>query len=149
MRELTVPSTTHYPHADCFVNPYVDRQAKVALCGMHSKLQALFVERLKEELADKKLTPNAFAVLAKQHGVGYGSIFRILKGKQDPTLSMVNAIADALGLPTWYLLTRKDQVEERVIRMPANVVTLPDPYRRIMPPKPVRKVTNGKQKRQK
>lgn len=148
MRELICPSTTG-------LSAY-GRQSQ-SLCGqggenatlqaVNSELTKLFVDRLKEELGRKGLTVNAFAELCKPKGAGYGSVFRILKGKQDPTLSMVFALSEALGLPAWYLLTRKDQVEERVIRTPTNVVRLPDPYPKIFGDKPVRKLTNGKRSR--
>lgn len=95
-----------------------------------TELRRLFVNRLKEVMGENHLSMNALALRCKGK-VGYASINRILNGKQDPTLDKIHAIAEAVGLPAWFLLTEKDQVEQRVIRPPQNVVTLPRPYPKI------------------
>lgn len=100
---------------------------------MEKTLRELFVDRLKDELEERKISVNGLARLVKGD-VGYGSVSRILAGKQDPTLAKVEALAKAVGLPAWALMVEAGQVEQRVIRPPQNVVKLPNPYPKIFPP---------------
>lgn len=99
---------------------------------MQAPLQKLFVDRLKEELEIRGISSTALAKLTKQAGrpVAQASMSRILAGKQDPTLEKVYAIAEALGLPPWYLLMHSGEVEQKIIRAPSvvhstNVSTFP------------------------
>lgn len=98
-----------------------------------SDLQQTFARRVREEMEARQMSGNALAGLAKKMGrrLGQPTISRILEGKQDPSLERVSAVAEALGLPAWYLLSEASQAEERVIRPPAlpqKVVRLSSPY---------------------
>ena len=91
------------------------------------------MRRLKEEMHARGLSSNALARLCKDRklDVGYATISRILSGKQDPTLQKVDALAEAIGLPAWAMMTGADQLEQVVIKPPQNVVRLPAPYPKI------------------
>jgi len=109
---------------------------------MNSELQALFVARLKEEMKNRDdMSINALARALKSK-VGYASLNRILAGKQDPTLTKVWHIAEALGMPVWSLLVLDDQVEQVVIRPPVkkplqtNVVKMPNMYPKLFDKRP-------------
>jgi hypothetical protein len=93
-----------------------------------SDLQRLFVQRLTEEQgerSDKELAA------ASKGRISQTMISAIKRFHHDLTLEKVSILAEALGFPPWYLLTKKDQVEQTVIRPPSNVVRLPDPYPKI------------------
>lgn len=86
-------------------------------------------------MAARHISANALARIAKGMGyqIGQTTISAILRGDLDPTLSRLEAIAEGLGLPAWYLLTDAGQVEQRVIKsptatIPGNVVKLASPY---------------------
>jgi transcriptional regulator with XRE-family HTH domain len=100
---------------------------------MKSDLQKLFIRRLGEEMDARAMSDNALAKLARTigHEIGQTSISAIRRGKQDPSLEKVNALADALGIPAWVLFMEPGQIEQRVIRpaaLPKNVVKLANPY---------------------
>lgn len=95
-------------------------------------LQQLFVDRLREELGARGISPTALAELTKStgHPVAQASMSRILDFKQDPTLEKVYAICEALGVPPWYLSVHSGEVEQKIIRPPAikkitNVAAFP------------------------
>ena len=46
--------------------------------------------------------------LAKKAGIGYVSVFRIESGKQDPTLSMLKKLAEALEITVSELIGEQD-----------------------------------------
>lgn len=116
-------------------------RAKVGSAGMgkrepNSELQRQFVERLVEEMTQRDISDNALA-RASQGRISQTMISAIKRFDHDPTLEKVNAIADALGVPAWFLMTR--QGEQRVITPPKNVVHLPSPYPKIFSRKPEEK----------
>lgn len=103
--------------------------------GVKSDLQKLLVRRLAEEMEARSLSANALARIAKGmgHQIGQTTISAILRGELDPTLSRLEAMAEGIGIPAWYLLTDAGQVEQRVIKsptqtIPGNVVRLSSPY---------------------
>jgi transcriptional regulator with XRE-family HTH domain len=108
-------------------------------------LEMLFAERLKEEMDERDLSANALAKAAKARGfkLGQTSVSRILDGKQSATVEKLYEISETLGLPAWYLLTKKDQVQQRVISPPVEkslqrkVLELPRPYPKIFTKKPL------------
>jgi hypothetical protein len=107
-----------------------------------SDLQKLFVQRLIEEQgerSDKELAA------ASKGRISQTMVSAIKRFDHDLTLLKVSILAEALGVPAWYLLTEKDQVEQTVIRPPTNVVRLPDPYPKIFAKKngvqPAKKAT--------
>lgn len=69
---------------------------------MRPELKDIFATRLGQVLKERRLSHNQ---LAKVSGVGQRSVSRIVKGEQDPTLGMVDAIAAALGMPPISLLS--------------------------------------------
>lgn len=86
------------------------------------------MERVLEELDIRGISGAALAKLTKgskehpkQHAIAQASISRILSYLQDPTLEKVYAIADALGIPPWYLLMQSGEVEQKIIRAPSLV----------------------------
>lgn len=83
-------------------------------------LKTIFAERLSQELTDRQLSGNA---LAKVSGVGQRSVARILVGKQDPTLGMVDDICRALGLQAVQMLTANKRIKGA-----SNVRVLTSPY---------------------
>jgi transcriptional regulator with XRE-family HTH domain len=108
----------------------VDGDIKQALGRCQSDLQRTLVRRLKEEMARQAFSQAALArtAQARGHDLTQPTIGRILAGTLDPSLKTVHALADSLGLPDWFLLTDRDQVEERIVRPPKNVVAIPSPY---------------------
>ena len=111
------------------VKPHVASGRIMHPSPMGESLKDLFRRRLAEEMETAQISGNALA--AKTRGaVGQTTISRILRGSQDPTIPKVEALAEAMGLPAWYLLTDADTVETRVIRTPvtSNVAPLPKPY---------------------
>lgn len=110
---------------------------------MRSDLTKLFARRLQQEMKrhQPEFSGNA---LAKAAGVGQRSVARILlpdgdPNQQTPSLDIVSALANALGVPAWFLLMERDQVEERIIRPPlaaqrGAVYNLPAPYPPVFPP---------------
>lgn len=113
----------------------MDKGRKCHPHGVKSELQRLFVKRLEEERKARGFSINGLARATKGR-VGYASVNRILAGKQDPSIEIIEALVDALGLPAWAFFTEADQMEQRVIRPPQNVIRLPDPYPRIFSRKP-------------
>lgn len=107
--------------------------------GVPTDLESLFVERLKAELEERKLSANALAKAAKARHfkLRQRSVSRILAFEQSPTLEKVHEIAETLGVPAWFLLVQPDQVPQRVISPPVNktlqtkVLELPRPYPKI------------------
>jgi transcriptional regulator with XRE-family HTH domain len=124
----------------------VKGEIEQALKECQSDLQRTVVRRLREEMHVKVFSQAALSRTAKRLGyeLSQPTIGRILAGKLDPSLQTLQAIAHALGIPPWYLLTERDQVEERIIRTPKNVVPIPSPYtgveRRASMLKPQKKV---------
>ena len=114
--------------------------------GLKAALPSLFARRLQEEMGKRKLSANALARILRGR-VGYASISRILSGKQDPTLDKVDALAEAVGMPAWALLTEEKNLEQVVIRPPSNVVRLPDPYPKIFDKKPHEQATKRNKRR--
>lgn len=98
-------------------------------------LQRLFVQRLKEEMGDD-LSDNE---LARRAGgsISQTMISAIKRFAHDPSLEKVEALAGALGVPAWYLLTSRDRVQQTVITTPVKktlqtkVLELPRPYPKI------------------
>lgn len=102
-----------------------------------TELQELFVERVLEELEIRGISGAALAKLTKgsrehpkPHAIAQASISRILTYLQDPTLEKVYSIADALGIPPWYLLMQSGEAEQKIIRAPSmpprtNVAAFP------------------------
>lgn len=121
------------------VKPYAVNSRIWHAGGVPTTLETLFAERLKAELDDRQLSANALAKAAKARGfkLGQTSVSRILELKQAPTLEKVHEIAETLGVPAWYLLTDKSQVQQTVITPPINktlhtkVLELPRPYPKI------------------
>jgi transcriptional regulator with XRE-family HTH domain len=76
----------------------------------------------------------ANAAQRRGHTISQSTVSRLCTGRQDPTLSVVHALADTLGVPDWFLLTEREQVEERIVRAPSmtNVVKIPSPYPSVM-----------------
>lgn len=116
-------NTTNLSASGCGVNPnvysrYICHRGRVKLI-----LQKLFVIRLKEELEIRRISGAALAKLTKQIGmpIAQASVSRILSGQQDPSLGAVDAIAEALGVPPWFLMMRSDEVEQKIIRAPSVV----------------------------
>jgi transcriptional regulator with XRE-family HTH domain len=102
---------------------------------MRSDLQKLFIRRLGEELEARHLSHNTLAKQAKTKGLELSqvSVSRILRGKQDPTLEKIDAIAQVLDIPAWILFTDQYTVEQRVFRMPGatqkgNISKLPTAF---------------------
>lgn len=94
-----------------------------------SDLQKLFVQRLIEEQGE---TSDSELAARSKGRISQTMVSAIKRFHHDLTLEKVEVLADAVGVPAWYLLTQKDQVEQRVIRPPSgNVVKLPDPYPKI------------------
>jgi transcriptional regulator with XRE-family HTH domain len=118
----------------CYVRKrYVANPAFGHAEGMKSDLQKLFVRRLGEEMDVRAMSDNGLAKLARTigHEIGQTTISAIRRGKQDPSLEKVNALADALGVPAWALFMEAGHIEQRVIRpaaLPKNVVKLANPY---------------------
>jgi transcriptional regulator with XRE-family HTH domain len=108
----------------------VKGETEQALRECQSDLQRTVVRRLREEMALKVFSQAALSRTAKRLGyeLSQPTIGRILAGKLDPSLLTLQALSHALGIPPWYLLTERDQVEERIIRAPKNVVPIPSPY---------------------
>lgn len=135
MAALNLSVSAYGVNADVNSRLFCDADA-VADKKWKSDLQAMFAKRLGEEMDERKLSGNDLARIAQKSGrrLGQPTISRILNGKQDPGLEKIDAIADALGLPAWYLMTDAAHVEQRVIRTPPapNVVKLASPYQRIL-----------------
>lgn len=101
--------------------------------NVNRELLRLLGKRLGEEMAARSISQNRMRGMAAQMGykLGQSTVSRILAGKQDLTLGRLSVLADILGVPPWFLLTERDQIEQRVIRtptIPKNVVHLGDPY---------------------
>lgn len=98
---------------------------------MGESLKDLFRRRLQAEMERAEVSANALAARTKG-AIGQTTISRILRGNQDPTLPKVEALATALDVPAWYLMTDSAVVETRVIRAPdvplGNVKELSKPY---------------------
>lgn len=121
------------------------------LSPMGEALKNLFRRRLQEEMERAGISANALA--ARTGGaVGQTTISRTLRGDQDLTIPKVEALAEALGVPAWYLLTDADSVETRVIRTPEvtskNVKKLPKPYPAVFnaPHKDVKQIPHSRKK---
>ena len=116
---------------------------------MSQALYKLFVQRLIEEMDGRGLTKNDIASRAKSLALPLSqpSVSRILSGKQDPSLEKVDAFATILGVPSWYLLTDKAQVEHRVISPPQNVVRLQQPYPSIFSRRPAESAAKKRKRR--
>lgn len=115
--------TTNLSVSGCSVNPHVDTARFCHRGGMKPTLQKLFVIRLKEELEIRRISGAALAKLTKQIGMplAQSSVSRILAGKQDPSLEMVESISEALGIPPWFLMMQSGEVEQKIIRAPSVV----------------------------
>jgi len=97
-----------------------------------SALALLFRRRLREQMggmSDNELARRTRGMLSQK------SVSRVLqedptKEQQVPTLDTVDAIAEALGVPAWYLMMEKDEAGREVIKPPqsAKVVGLPQPF---------------------
>lgn len=132
MAPVNLSVSAYGVNADVHARRFCDAMS-VAKAPWKSDLQETFARRVREELGRRQMSGNALARLAESMNLELGqpSVSRILKGKQDPSLEIVAAIAQALGVPAWYLMTEASQVEERVIRTPAmqqKVVRLRSPY---------------------
>lgn len=108
-----------------------------ALKNCDSDFQRIFVRRLREEMARQAYSGLALSAAAKKRGhtLSQSTVSRLMAGKQDPSLGIVHALADTLGVPNWFLLTERSQVEERVVRapsLPPNVVKMKPPYPSIL-----------------
>ena len=120
-----------------------------------TSLEKLFAERLRVELEDQKTSANGLAKAARKRGfkLGQRSVSRMLELKQAATLQKLHEIAETLGVPAWYLLTERDQVQQRVISPPVkktlqtNVLELPSPYPKIFGKRP--QSSNGHSKARK
>lgn len=79
------------------------------------------------------MSDNALALSARRAGykLSQTMVSGIKRFEKDPTIGKVSAIADTLGVPAWFLLTPQDQVEQRVIRPPTNVLAMPERYPKI------------------
>jgi transcriptional regulator with XRE-family HTH domain len=108
---------------------------------MQHDLQKHFIQRLTEEMEARGLSDNQLAKNAKSKGysIGQTTISLIKRGKQNPSLQKIQAIADGLGLPAWFLLADPAQVEQRILRPVVQpqpngtkkVLELPSPYPKI------------------
>lgn len=106
---------------------------------MRTPLEVLFAERLKAELEERGLSANALAKAAKARGfkLGQTSVSRILELKQSATVQKLHEISETLGVPAWFLLTPKNQVQQTVISTPIKqtlqpkVLELPRTYPKI------------------
>ena len=67
-------------------------------------LSRTFVDSVRAAMEKQGLSGNA---LSKRARVGQRSISRLLRGEQDPTLSMVASVARGLKLPPLVLLSGK------------------------------------------
>lgn len=96
-------------------------EKKVHWDKVKSQLQALFIRRLHEEMKKQGLSDNALSARcdALKLPVGQSSVSRITGGRQDPSLENVHALAAALDLPAWYLLTEANDAGWEIIRPPA------------------------------
>jgi transcriptional regulator with XRE-family HTH domain len=101
------------------------------------RLKDLFRKRLQEEMDAQGVSANSLADRCRKAGadIGQTTISAILRGKQGASMDKVEELADGLGVPAWFLFTDREQVEQRVIKPPTNVVRLPDPYPKIFGPK--------------
>jgi transcriptional regulator with XRE-family HTH domain len=116
------------------VNPYVYKRRFCDAAGVQQpdeNLKKLFARRLREQMEDQGLSGNELAKLAK---VGQSTVSRVLTGKQDPTLEVIESLASGLDYPAWALLLDSRHIEQRLIKpvlAPApqeKVVRLPTPY---------------------
>lgn len=104
------------------------------------RLKDLFRQRLKEEMENQGVSANALADRCKRagHDIGQTTISTILRGKYGASLSNIEALADGLGVPAWFLFTDAKAVEQRVIKPPSGapqrVSRLPDSYPKIFAP---------------
>jgi hypothetical protein len=102
--------------------------------GPKTSLQELFVQRLMEEMGD--MSDNELARRSRG-AISQTMISAIKRYHHDPSLEKVDAIAAALGVPSWFLVIERDQVPQRVISPPVNkplqtkVLELPRPYPKI------------------
>lgn len=98
-----------------------------------------------------EVSANALAARTKG-AIGQTTISRILRGDQDPTLPKVEALAIALNVPAWYLMTDSAVVETRVIRppevTPGNVKELSKPYPAVFsaPHKEAKQISHSRKK---
>jgi transcriptional regulator with XRE-family HTH domain len=107
-----------------------------------NELQRLFVQRLREEMGEdteNEISDNELARRSKG-AISQTMISAIKRFAHDPSLEKVQAIAEALGVPAWFLMTPKDRVQQRVISPPikeslqtttTKVVELPPRYPKI------------------
>lgn len=83
-------------------------------------LQALFIERLRHELAASGLSVNALG--QRSQSMGLGNVTRtvndVLNGISDPRLETVYTVAQALGIAPWELLKPGATRKSTVVAMP-------------------------------
>lgn len=112
------------------------RKPHVAKCdlrhfsAMGDSLLERFSSRLQEEMERRELSANQLAKLSQ---VGQTSISRILAGKQDPSLEIVDSLSKAMGIPAWFLMVAANSVQTTIIQPPGvdnstSVISLPKRY---------------------
>lgn len=108
-------------------------------------LQAIFKDRLRQEMEERRLSTAEVSRQAKKknYTISQSTVSRLSTGKQAPTLEVLQGIAEVLGVPPWALITESGQIEQRVIRpvqSSQNIARFPSGYPKIGAPQDKAKI---------
>lgn len=81
----------------------------------------IFQKNIQKILKERKLSQLEFAKLA---GIGSATAHLLVHGDYNPSLSILNQISEALGVPLPILLADPDDLSSKAISLPNNVVQL-------------------------
>lgn len=123
--------------------------------AMPEQLKNLLIRRLKAEMEARELSDNELSRLATKKGykLAQNTISLIKRGKMNPSVDKLEALAAGLDVPAWLLLAEGVAVEHKVIKPLVaehkKVLELPPPYPKIFRDKPQDFHKSPQQKRKK